>query len=53
VAETEKLHQKHAKADQMSKLNNARLMKRIDNVKEVALSCERKIKEFKVHKINK
>lgn len=38
--------------DQQSNIGDARLTESIDNVKEVALNCEKKIKELKVCKVS-
>lgn len=44
------MRQKHiVRADQELKQSNTKIVESIDNVKEVALSCERKIKEMKVN----
>ena len=48
-AARDKLLQKYSRADQESKRSNAGMVECIDNVKEVGLSCERKIKELKVY----
>lgn len=49
-AERESMQHKHSTTtDRALKLSSdARMTERIDNVKEVALSCERKIKELRV-----
>lgn len=46
-AEQEELRQKYS-SDQETKLGDARLAESIDNVKEVAMHCEKKINELKV-----